>query len=268
MRGETVSELTTKPIACIVLPTYNEASNLKALLPQIFKQQERISSHQLHVLVVDDNSPDGTALVVEEFRRRFPFLHMIHGEKKGLGDAYQRGIRHALNVFGPELILNMDADLQHDPVLLPQMIDACNQGYTLIIGSRYVPGARVLNFSRWRTLLSHTGNSLIRFAGGLKIQDCTSGYRAIRRDLLLTCDLEGLSTRGYSFLSAFLCQLYWNGARVLEIPITFGVRGHGKSKLSIRDQAEFLGRVARIFFLHKRYPSTVVRPAMDAERVK
>lgn len=241
-----------KPIACIVLPTYNESSNLRTLLPRVFEQQPRIPSHQLHVLVVDDNSPDGTALVVEQFRERYPFLHIIHGAKKGLGDAYKRGIRHAFELFNPELILNMDADLQHDPILLPQMIEACNQGYTLVIGSRYVPGAQVLNFSGWRTLLSHTGNSMIRWAGDLKIHDCTSGYRAIRRELLLTCDLEGLSTRGYSFLSALLCQLAWNGARVLELPITFGVRGHGKSKLAIRDQAEFLSRVARIFFLRRR----------------
>jgi len=218
--------------------------------------------------VVDDNSPDGTAQVVQEFRTRYPFLHIIHGEKKGLGDAYKRGIQHALDFLTPELILNMDADLQHDPILLPQMIDACNQGFTLVIGSRYVPGAHMLNFSPWRTLLSSTGNSLIRWAGGLKIQDCTSGYRAIRRDLLLTCDLEELSTRGYSFLSAFLCQLSWNGARVLEIPITFGIRGHGKSKLALRDQAEFLGRVARIFLQRKFNRNIVVRPAMDAESVK
>ena len=220
------------------------------------------------MLVVDDNSPDGTALVVEGFRARYCSLHIIHGEKKGLGDAYKRGIRHAVDFLAPDLILNMDADLQHDPILLPQMIDACNQGYTLVIGSRYVPGARVLNFSPWRTLLSRTGNSLIRWAGGLKIQDCTSGYRAIGRDLLLTCDLEELSTRGYWFLSALLCQLFWNGARVLEIPITFGIRGQGKSKLAIRDQAEFLGRVARIFLQRKRHRNIAVAPAMDAESVK
>lgn len=220
------------------------------------------------MLVVDDNSPDGTALVVERFRQRFPFLHIIRGEKKGLGDAYKRGIRHALDLFNPELILNMDADLQHDPILLPQMIEACNQGYTLVIGSRYVSGAQVLNFSGWRTLLSHTGNSMIRWAGDLKIQDCTSGYRAIRRELLLTCDLEELSTRGYSFLSALLCRLIWNGARVLELPITFGVRGHGESKLAIRDQAEFLGRVARIFFLRRQHRGVVVTSGMGAERVK
>jgi len=251
-----------KPIACIVLPTYNEAKNLRVLLPRVFAQQEWISFYELHVLVVDDNSPDGSGQVVENFRSSFPFLHIMHGEKKGLGEAYKRGIRHALTLLNPGIILTMDADLQHDPSLLPHMIEACNQGYSLVIGSRYVEGAQVLNFSRWRVLLSHTGNSLVRWAGGLKIQDCTSGYRAIRSDLLLACDLEHFSARGYSFLSALLCQLVWKGARVLEIPITFGVRGHGKSKLSLRDQAEFLGRVARIFFLRKRYRGNAVNPAM------
>jgi dolichol-phosphate mannosyltransferase len=240
-----------RPIACIVLPTYNEAENLKVLLPEIFKQQDRIPSHQLHVLVVDDNSPDGSARVVEEFRSRFHFLHIIHGKKQGLGDAYKRGISHALAVLRPGLILNMDADLQHDAALLPDMIDACNQGYTLVIGSRYVHGGQTPSLSSWRLLLSHTGNSLIRWAGDLKVRDCTSSYRAIRSDLLLACDLEHVSTRGYSFLSTFLCQLVWNGAHFLEIPIVFGNRSNGKSKLSVRDQTEFLSCVARLFFLRR-----------------
>jgi dolichol-phosphate mannosyltransferase len=256
-----------KPIACIVLPTYNEAENLQVLLPRIFEQQERISSHELHVLVVDDNSPDGTGQLVEGFRSRFSFLHIICGEKKGLGEAYKRGIRHAMRVLNPQLVLCMDADLQHDPVLLPEMIDACNQGYTLVIGSRYVRGARILSFSGWRVFLSRTGNSLIRWAGGLDVRDCTSSYRAIRSDLLLACDPENLSTRGYSFLSALLCQLVWNGARVLEIPLTFGVRGHGKSKLSLRDQAEFLGRVGQIYLLRRRYRDVRVSPTMRAKQV-
>jgi len=266
--GKENPRTTMKPIACIVLPTYNEAENLKILLPRIFEQQTRISSHDLHVLVVDDNSPDGTGQVVEDFRNRFPFLHLIRGEKSGLGAAYKRGIGHAMTLLSPEVVLGMDADLQHDPVLLPEMIGAINDGSTLVIGSRYVHGAQVLNFSRWRVFLSHTGNFLVRWAGGLKIQDCTSGYRAIQSDLLLTCDLEHLSTRGYSFLSAFLCQLVWNGARVLEIPITFGVRNQGQSKLSLRDQAEFLGRVARIFLSRQRNRGVLANAAMRAGRAK
>ena len=256
-----------KPIACIVLPTYNEVQNLRVLLPKIFEQQARISSHELRVLVVDDNSPDGTGQLVEGFRSRFPFLHIIYGEKKGLGEAYKRGIRHAMTLLSPQLILSMDADLQHDPILLPDMIDACNQGYTLVIGSRYARGAQILSFSGWRMFLSRTGNSLIRLAGGLNVQDCTSSYRAIRSDLLLACDAENLSTRGYSYLSALLCQMVWNGARVLEIPLTFGVRSHGKSKLSLRDQAEFLGRVGQIFLLRKRYRDARANSAMRTEQV-
>ena len=256
-----------KPTACIVLPTYNEVQNIQILLPRIFEQQERISSHELHVLVVDDNSPDGTGRFVEGFRSSFSFLHIIYGEKKGLGEAYKRGIGHAMRVLNPQLVLCMDADLQHDPILLPDMIDACNHGYTLVIGSRYVPGAQILRFSGLRLPLSHTGNSLVRWAGGLNVQDCTSAYRAMRSDLLFACDPENLSTRGYSFLSAILCQLVWNGARVLEIPLTFGVRGYGKSKLSFRDQAEFLGRVGQIFLLRKRYRDARVSPAMRTEQV-
>jgi dolichol-phosphate mannosyltransferase len=234
-------------IACIVLPTYNEAENLPILLPLIFQQAEKINTHEVHVLVVDGNSPDGTAAIVREAMRETPRLHIISGEKKGLGEAYKCGFAYALAELRPELILQMDADLQHDPAMLPEFLARANKGFSLVIGSRFVPGGAIPNFPWHRRLISLTGTWLVRrFAGIPPIHDCTSGYRCIRAELLPRCDLARLSTRGYSFQSSLLCELVRNGARVLEIPIIFSERRTGKSKLSLRDQVEFLVNLFRL----------------------
>ncbi len=246
-----------KRVACIVLPTYMEAKNLPILLPRIFAQEDKISTHELHVLVVDDNSPDGTQPVVEQLRQRYPHLHLLTGEKKGLGAAYQRGMAHALKVFHPDLIFEMDADLQHDPDLLPEFVRLCNEGFSLVIGSRFAPGGATPNFPWHRSFLSHLGNWLARFCGRLpSLHDCTSGYRCIKADLLARCDLHHLGTRGYAFQTSLLCELIRNGARFIEIPITFPDRIHGESKLSPRDYFEFLLTLAklRLDTLRRRNP--------------
>ena len=236
-----------KKVACIVLPTYMEAKNLPILLPRIFAQEEKIPTHELHVLVVDDNSPDGTQALMEELRQRYPCLHLLMGEKKGLGVAYQRGMAHALETLHPDLIFEMDADLQHDPGLLSQFVRLCNEGYSVVIGSRFVPGGATPDFPWHRRFLSHLGNQLARFCGAWpSLRDSTSGYRCIKADLLARCDLHRLATRGYAFQTSLLSQLIGNGARIIEIPIIFPDRIHGQSKLSPRDYFEFLLILARL----------------------
>jgi len=179
----------------------------------------------------------------------FPNLHLITGEKKGLGEAYKRGIDYATRILEPDLIFQMDADLQHDPALLPLFITLTNHGFSLVIGSRFAPGGSTPNFSLRRRLMSLVGNWMIRFFGGLpRIHDCTSGYRCIKADLIKRCDLSFLSTRGYSFQSSLLFKLLENGARVVEIPITFPDRTYGISKLTLRDKMEFLINIAKIRF--------------------
>lgn len=151
--------------------------------------------------------------------RRYPSLHLISGKQRGLGDAYQRGFAHAIETFHPHLILQMNADLQHDPALLPQMIGLASDGYDLVIGSRFASGGSTTNFSLHRKMISLTGTYLIRrFADIPHVHDCTSGYRAIQAEMISRCDLRPLSTRGYSFQSSLLCELLWNGARIKEIP--------------------------------------------------
>jgi len=231
-----------KPIACIVLPTYKEAKNLPLLLPHIFAQQLEITTHELHVLVVDDNSPDGTQDAVRQDMPLFPGrLHLITGQKKGLGDAYQRGITHALSTFDPDLIFEMDADLQHNPSLLPQFVEEAHRGYDVVIGSRFVAGGATPDFPLHRRAISVVGNWLARHAAGLPhVRDITSGYRCIKADLLARCDLHHLATRGYAFQTSLLSELVRQGGRVLEIPIVFPDREFGLSKLSPRDYFEFL----------------------------
>jgi dolichol-phosphate mannosyltransferase len=238
-----------KKKACIVLPTYNEAKNIPIIIPWIFEEAKKIETHEVHVLIVDDNSPDGTQEVVRGLMDKFANLHLITGEKKGLGEAYKRGFDHAIKKLQPDLIFEMDADLQHSPTLLPLFISLANHGFTLIIGSRFVLGGSTPNFSMWRKFLSLFGNWLIRFLGGLpRIHDFTSGYRCIKAELIEKCDLSFLSTRGYSFQTSLLFELLRNGARVIEIPIEFPDRVHGESKLSFRDQVEFLLNIAKIRF--------------------
>ena len=235
--------------AVIVLPTYNEAENIAILLPRIFAQQDKIQSHDLHVLIVDDNSPDGTSDVAKKLINSYANLHLINGEKKGLGEAYKRGMAHALKELKPEFLLQMDADLQHSPDMLPVFIDLARHGFSLVIGSRFALGGSTPNFSFHRRFISVLGNWLLRFLGGLPpIRDCTSGYRCIKADLLEKCDLTFLSSRGYSFQSSLLFALILNNARVIEVPIVFPDRKQGESKLRFNDQVEFLLNVFKIRF--------------------
>jgi len=233
--------------AVIVLPAYNEAQNLSVLIPRIMDQQDRVTTHWLHVLVVDDNSPDGSGEVVRELKKQFDTLHLITGEKKGLGDAYRRGFDYAMKTLNPDLIFQMDADLQHDPDLIPRFVTLAGQGYSLVIGSRFVPGGGTPGFNARRLMLSRLGNWLLRTVAGLSpIRDCSSGYRCIQADLLARCDLSSFSAHGYSFLSSLLNELVRNGARVIETPIIFKARIHGTSKLSFKDQMEFIVNLFRI----------------------
>jgi dolichol-phosphate mannosyltransferase len=250
-----------RPLACIVLPTFNEAENARTLLPEIFREASRIDSHEVHVLVVDDNSQDGTSEAVRELMRTYPNLHLSQGQKKGLGEAYKRGMGEALVTLQPDLILQMDADLQHDPSVLPLFVTLSNHGFSLVIGSRFAAGGATTNFPWHRKLISLAGTRLVRLFGGLPyLTDCTSGYRCIKADLIARCNLKDLSTRGYSFQSSLLCELMRNGARVIEVPIIFGHRKHGQSKLALRDQTEFVVNLFRLRFKALRSPSSIKLP--------
>ena len=244
-----------KTNVCFVLPTYNEEKNIKKTVEAIFYNQELVSDCRFTILVVDDNSSDGTQHEVNQLIKKYPDLHMITGDKKGLGDAYKRGFRHALSSFNPKLIFQMDSDGQHDPKLIPNFIDQINAGYSLVVGSRFIDGGSTPDFSIRRKFISKLGNFLVRYIGGIRhVNDCTSGYRCISSAYLERCNLSFLSTRGYSFQSSLICELVVQGAKCKEIPIAFSRRQSGSSKLSLRDQIEFLFNIPKLgFHSHKDF---------------
>ena len=171
---------------CVVLPTYNEVGNIHNTLEKIFLNQTILHDYKLSVLVVDDNSPDNTAEVVKGLMTKYSGLSLISGEKKGLGDAYKRGINYALKNLKADLIIQMDADGQHDPGLIADFIKLTRH-HDVIIGSRFIEGGSTPDFSLRRLVLSKTGNFLVRYLGGAYvIKDCTSGYRVIKSCLLYT----------------------------------------------------------------------------------
>lgn len=192
------------------------------------------------MLVVDDRSPDGTAAAVRRLPAFGDRVRLLEGEKRGLGAAYVRGIRYALERMGAEVVVQMDADFSHDPRQLPQLLAHIGRGGDLVIGSRYIRGGRILHWDRRRRLLSRLGNLLARGATGMvTVRDCTSGYRAIRASVLRQIPLERIRVQGYAFQVALLLRARLGGAAVREYPIHFAERVEGHSKLGWRDILEF-----------------------------
>ena len=244
-----IDSINTNFKICFVLPTYNEEENIGNIIQQILKEEKSLSKHTFTILVVDDNSTDETQTIVQNYISSNSKVHLVTGQKKGLGDAYKRGFKYALNDLKADLIFQMDSDGQHDTSLIPDFVSYIEEGKDVVIGSRFVEGGTTPDFSFSRLLMSKVGNLLVRYVGGItQLQDCTSGYRAIRASYLKELDFSYLSTRGYSFQSSLICDLAWRGADISEIPIEFSSRQGGDSKLALRDQIEFLLNIPRLGF--------------------
>ena len=244
-----IDSINTNFKICFVLPTYNEEENIGNIIQQILKEEKSLSKHTFTILVVDDNSTDETQTIVQRYISLNSKVHLVTGQKKGLGDAYKRGFKYALNDLKADLIFQMDSDGQHDTSLIPDFVSYIEEGKDVVIGSRFVEGGTTPDFSFSRLLMSKVGNLLVRYVGGItQLQDCTSGYRAIRASYLKELDFSYLSTRGYSFQSSLICDLAWRGADISEIPIEFSSRQGGDSKLALRDQIEFLLNIPRLGF--------------------
>lgn len=228
----------------IVLPTYNEADNVGALIPAIL---EATRDHDARVLVVDDNSTDGTGDIVRGVAETTDRV-MLHSrpEKLGLGTAYVAGFRRALD-DGYAMAVTMDADFSHNPDHLPALIEAAATA-DLVIGSRYVPGGGISNWPLSRKVLSRVANALAHRVLGVKARDCTSGYRGYRADLLRKLDFEEIKSDGYSFLFELLAHCERRGARVAETPIQFVDRRGGESKISKSEIHKAFGSLWRMFW--------------------
>jgi dolichol-phosphate mannosyltransferase len=214
--------------ALVVLPTYNERVNLPLIVPQILEQDPRIE-----VLVVDDNSPDGTGQLADELAAADPRVHVMHREEKaGLGKAYLAGFRWALD-RGYDYVLEMDADFSHDPKFLGQLLSAAREA-DLVIGSRYRAGVNVINWPISRLLLSLGANQYARWITGLPLTDSTAGFKCFRREVLEAIDFEKVRSNGYSFQIEMSFRAWKKGFRLAEIPIVFTDRMEGQSKMNKR----------------------------------
>jgi dolichol-phosphate mannosyltransferase len=231
----------------LIIPTFNERGNIGRLIDEL-QLVFRSLPHAMQILVVDDNSPDHTGDEVRDRQRRSPNVHLLQGEKRGLGAAYIRGMHHALEALHADAVLEMDADFSHKPADVPRLIAALEQGADFAIGSRYVPGGRLPAAWAWqRRLSSRFGNLVARHVVGLyRVRDCTAGFRAIRSDVIRRLEFTTLHAQGYTFQIALLQAAVAGGAKVVELPVEFVDRAVGESKLGLRDIMEFLRNVAWI----------------------
>jgi len=222
-------------VMCI--PTYNEADNLAWIVGRL-----RAAQPDVHVLVVDDGSPDGTGRIADELAAADEAVRVLHRtEKGGLGAAYRHGFRVALDE-GYDVIGEMDADGSHQPEQLSRLLDAL-QDADLVIGARWIPGGSVVNWPRRREALSRGGNLYVRTLLGIEVRDATAGFRVFRRDALEAIDLDTVQSTGYVFQTDMVVRCLRRGLRVREVPIEFVERVRGDSKMSGRVAAESLGRI-------------------------
>lgn len=215
--------------AIVIIPTYNEIENIEAIIRAVFSQK-----NTYHVLVVDDSSPDGTAVTVEKLSEEFPerlFL-LERKEKSGLGTAYIDGFKWCLN-HNYEFIFEMDADFSHNPNDLDRLYEVCKSGKAdVAVGSRYVKGVNVVNWPMSRILLSYGASKYVRLITRMKLHDTTAGFVCYHRKVLEALDLDGIRFVGYAFQIEMKFKAYKKGFNIIEIPVIFTDRTKGKSKMS------------------------------------
>ena len=210
----------------VIIPTYNELENLPKLIPEVLSQDESIN-----ILIVDDGSPDGTGMFVEEEMKKNKRIHLLKREKKmGLGTAYIAGFKYALQ-NNYDYVFEMDADFSHDPKELKNFLIAIKEN-DLVLGSRYINGVRVLNWPMARLLLSFFASVYTRIITGMPIKDATGGFKCFSRKVLESIDLNKVRSNGYSFQIEMTFKAYAKGFKIKEIPIVFVDRVKGKSKMS------------------------------------
>jgi len=237
----TSSERLTAPLGpvAVIIPTYNERDNLELIVTRV-----RASAPPADILIVDDNSPDGTGEIADKLAASDTRIHVMHRQgKSGLGTAYIAGFRWALdNGYG--VMVEMDADGSHDPADLPRMLTALESA-DLVIGSRYVPGGTVVNWPKSREALSRGANVYVRLMLGISVHDATGGYRAYQADTLRRIGLDEVDSQGYCFQIDLTVRVINTGGKVTEVPITFTERARGASKMSRSIIVEALWRVAQ-----------------------
>ncbi|HKO39353.1 MAG TPA: polyprenol monophosphomannose synthase [Solirubrobacterales bacterium] len=224
--------------AWLVLPTYNEAENVE---PLVEAARAKLPS-SAQVLIVDDNSPDGTGKIADGLAERLENVRVLHrGRKEGLGPAYIAGFRAAL-AGGAGLVMEMDSDFSHDPAYLPRLLEAAKRA-DLVLGSRYVPGGGVSDWGPLRRTVSRGGSAYARLVLGVDVRDLTGGFKCFRREVLEAIDLDAISTRGYAFQVEVTYRAIRLGFKVVEVPIVFRERRVGTSKMDLGIAVEAVWRL-------------------------
>ncbi len=231
--------------AIVVIPTFNERENLEQLIPAIFAVGDGID-----VLVVDDNSSDGTGTVADQFALETGKVHVLHRPMRmGLGSAYIDGFKYALKNTDAEYIFEMDADFSHDPKFIPDFLEAIHDA-DLVVGSRYIKGISIVNWPLNRLIISKIGNWYARTITRLPLTDLTAGFKCFRRELLEQLDLDGIHSNGYSFQIELSYMVWKKGFRIKEISVIFVDRTIGESKITYGIVWEAIWRVWVLKFRH------------------
>jgi dolichol-phosphate mannosyltransferase len=229
--------------AVVCLPTYNERENLEAMVRAL---GDRLDTSRDRVLVIDDNSPDGTGAMADDLAAELAWVDVLHRPgKAGLGPAYIAGFRHAL-ATGAELVLEIDCDFSHDPKDVPRLIAACEAGADLALGSRWVRGGGTVNWGVGRTLISRGGSLYARAILGVGVRDLTGGFKCFRRPVLEGIDLDAITAKGYGFQIETTYRALRAGFGVVEVPITFVDRRVGESKMDGSIVVEAMLQVPRL----------------------
>jgi dolichol-phosphate mannosyltransferase len=232
----------------VILPTYDEAENLEAVVGGV-----RAATPEAQILVVDDNSRDGTAELADALASADPALHVLHRPgKTGLGRAYTAGFAYALDA-GAGLVIEMDADLSHDPADLPRLIAPALDGADLVLGSRYVPGGGIENWGLDRRMLSRWGCGYARRVLGVDVRDLTGGFKCFRAGALRAIDFESATAHGYGFQVELTWRVLCMGLTVVEVPIRFRERRLGESKMSARIALEAAWKVPALRYGSRRW---------------
>jgi dolichol-phosphate mannosyltransferase len=233
---------------CIVIPTYNERENIGQLINDILRVAVERGLN-IDILVVDDNSPDGTGSLIKEISRSKPNVHLLERPGKlGLGSAYRDGFSMAMDKLGADVLIEMDADGSHNPEYLPSLVKGVLEGYDIVVGSRYVTGGSIIGWGLKRRVISAGANSLAKWVCGVKVKDATSGYRAIRVSSLKSIGLDRLSSGGFAFQVETLFWAERLGLKIGETPITFVDRVRARSKLGWKEMVSFAALCFKLFF--------------------